>query len=74
MNKQKTDRPLISLEEHNKSMILRHEDLVKPKPNGIACPVCGEEMFDDASGIVLASNPAQTRIYCDSCQFEGLRY
>jgi transcription elongation factor Elf1 len=43
-----------------------------PKPNGIACPNCGEELFDTNSS-VLTSNPLQKNIHCGKCGYRGYR-
>jgi hypothetical protein len=48
-------------------------DLQKPKKNGIACPGCGEELFDSSPMVVLASFPAQKNVHCQKCNYLGYR-
>lgn len=43
-----------------------------PKYIGIACPECGNELQDE-SATVLMSWPAQKRVICPSCGYQGLR-
>ncbi len=46
-----------------------------PVLNGIACPKCGSELFDENPMEVLASIPPNKRIGCHSkdCNFSGYR-
>ena len=68
---------LINLDEYNElrraarqyGMINRN----KPKPNGIACPKCGEEMMDSNPSVSLASNPPQKNIHCPKCNYKDFR-
>lgn len=61
-------KQLISLEEHNK----RATQVNETGGNGIACPNCGSELFDN--GIVLTSWPAQHYTICKNCNYKGTRY
>lgn len=65
--------PLVSLDDWNKGRQLSHQfNTTFPKPNGIACPTCSEELVDvDAS--ILTSYPAQKRVRCSKCSYSGLR-
>jgi hypothetical protein len=59
---------LISLEEHNK----RAMQINETGGNGIACPNCGNELFD-SDGILLSS-PPQYLTFCRNCNYKGSRY
>ena len=47
----------------------------RPKPNGIACPKCGEELSDKDPGLVVPGNPPRVEIRCGKggCEFHGRR-
>ena len=45
-----------------------------PKPNGIACPKCGEELMDTNPMITLTSHPPQKSTKCSKCDYYGYRY
>ncbi len=62
-------KKLISLEEHNK----RSTQINETVENGIACPNCGSELFDEPH-IMLTSNPPQYKIFCKNCNYKGTRY
>jgi hypothetical protein len=40
--------------------------------NGIACPKCGEEMYDTNPNMILTSNPPKKSVHC-KCGFSGYR-
>jgi len=65
-----------TLEEHNADARKFHQQINdnSPKPNGIKCPKCGEELFDSTPDIVLTSNPPQYNVHCPKCGYKGLRY
>ena len=44
-----------------------------PRPNGIACPTCCNELLDSEPTMTLASNPPQKSIHCPSCGYRGHR-
>lgn len=68
---------LKSLEQHNaeKSNQVWNwtMDPDKPKKNGIACPTCGEELYDSNPMITLTSFPAKKNIHCEKCKYSGYR-
>lgn len=66
-------KPLKTLQEHNLYALRRHnkEEFLM---NGIACPLCGEELYDISPGMLLLSSPAQTQIKCPKCVYEGTRF
>jgi hypothetical protein len=43
-----------------------------PRPNGIACPKCGAELYDTTM-MVLTSNPPQKTVGCKECGYHGYR-
>lgn len=61
-------KKLKTLEEHNKIATQINETV----GNGIACPNCGSELFDN--GIALTSNPPQYQIFCRECNYKGSRW
>ena len=61
-------KKLISLEEHNKIATQINES----GGNGIACPNCGGELFDN--GATLHSWPHQYLTFCRECNYKGSRY
>lgn len=52
--------------------------LVKPKfprPNGLKCDICEKELSDvDGKLINEPGKPAQLKVICKSCGFEGFRF
>lgn len=65
-------KPLIPLEEHNAQAreVYWHRNL--PKPNGIACPKCGEELLDSNPDVILPTAPSQLNVHC-VCGYKGYR-
>ena len=66
---------LKSLDEFNAE---RHEahrlaNSNEPRPNGIACPKCGAELFDTNPNVILTSYPAQKNVGCKACSYVGYR-
>lgn len=43
-----------------------------PYKNGIACPVCTQELYDTDS-YILTCNPPKRNVHCD-CGYKGYRY
>jgi DNA-directed RNA polymerase subunit RPC12/RpoP len=68
-------KKLKSLDEHNSIAWSNQSSMFdnSPKPNGIACPNCGEELMDSHPMITLTSHPAQKNIHCPSCDYRGYR-
>lgn len=62
---------MISLEEHNKNFVWHLYGT--PVKNGIACPECGEELFDSDPYCMLTSCPPKYRVNCDECGYIGYR-
>lgn len=61
-----------SLAEHNETRFAAYLDMNNPRPNGIACPKCGEELNDTTPFLTLTSNPPQTNVGC-KCGYYGTR-
>lgn len=49
-------------------------DMNKPQLNGIACPNCGEELYDSQPMVTLTSHPAQKNVHCGKCGYRGYRF
>lgn len=66
---------LQSLTDFNAQRSELHQrlNLNEPVKNGIACPGCGEELWDSYPNIVLTSNPPQKNTHCSSCEYVGFR-
>lgn len=65
-----------TLEEHNKEREQSYELWRKrqePHPNGIACPKCGEELWDSNPMVTLYSNPPKKYVHCPKCGYRGYR-
>ena len=69
MNKQ-----LKSLDEHNQQVMRTWESNHSHTLNGIACPLCGNELKDTNPHIELLSWPPQYRVHCSVCVWTGTRY
>jgi hypothetical protein len=70
-------KKLKTLDEANSIAMASHSfNLNEPCPNGIACPKCGEELYDSNPMIVLASYPAQKNVACmkEDCGYTGYRF
>lgn len=69
-------KKLKSLENHNAEAISNNQLYYgnQPKLNGIACPKCGEELFDSNPMITLTSYPAQKNVHCSKCDYVGYRF
>jgi len=67
---------LKTLEQYNSESFKNHFfDFGKPQKNGIACPKCGEELYDTQPNTTLTSNPPQKNIGClsENCDYVGYR-
>jgi hypothetical protein len=72
-SKPKNQTTMKTLEEHNREAIARFPQQVYEARNGIKCPKCSEELFDDLTR-VLTSNPPQTPVFCKKCGYTGSRF
>lgn len=41
--------------------------------NGIACPKCGEELYDSNPMMTLTSMPPKKNVHCSKCDYVGYR-
>lgn len=64
---------LISLDDHNMLASEAYRVLGMARPNGIACPSCGNELFDTSPSITLPTAPPSKHIHC-SCGFKGTAF
>jgi predicted nucleic-acid-binding Zn-ribbon protein len=56
-------KKLISLEEHeNDSKYYIQHNFNEPLLNGIACPKCGEELYDNKPAEILTSSPPKKKV------------
>jgi len=69
------NKKLKSLEEHKTQTATSHWDLMsnKPRPNGIACPNCGDELLDSNPMMTLTSMPPKKSVNCINCDYVGYR-
>lgn len=69
------EKKLTPLKEFNLKARQSHWDFLHGNPvlNGIACPMCGGELYDSMPSITLASNPPQKNVHCSNCKFCGYR-
>lgn len=67
-------KQLITLEEHERRKAEVHNRWSESRLelNGIACPYCNSELFEDA-GVTLTSYPPQREIFCSVCEYRGKR-
>ena len=66
-------KKLITLQEFNSLARKSYSFDDTPQPNGIACPKCGEELYDSCPNATLTSNPPQKNIHCEKCGYRGYR-
>lgn len=57
-----TEKSLPSIEQHNAAMMKRYPKY-EPQPAGVACPVCGKEMFFK-DGVILSCQPPRRLVIC----------
>ena len=62
-----------TLAEHNdERRDAYNQPIGGPRKNGIACPKCGDELWDTNPAMTLTVNPPQKNIHCE-CGFRGHR-
>jgi len=66
-------KKLITLEEHDSIKAVNIYNHNSPRLNGIACPKCGEELYDSNPMVTLASYPPKKNIKCSKCDYVGYR-
>ena len=73
------EKKLKTLREHEEDEYKKYVQSIKDggiaRLNGIACPKCGEELYDSNPHSVLLSYPPKTSIIClnHNCNYEGYR-
>ena len=69
-------KKLKTLAENNGEAFSRNHamSINEPELNGIACPKCGEELYDSNPNTILTSNPPQKNVHCSKCDHIGYRY
>ena len=70
--KMEQNKKLKTLDEHNGITWSTAQIIDKPVKNGIACPKCGNELYDSYPMVTLTSYPAQKNIHCN-CGYKGFR-
>ena len=66
--------PLKSLKDFNAEKQARWADINAPKPNGIACPQCGQECAETGNpNQHMSGEPPKWKIACPSCSWRGSR-
>jgi len=68
-------KKLKNLDQHNSQASYTQFSIMNnnPKLNGIACPKCGNELFDSRPMIILTTMPAQKNVHCSKCDHIGYR-
>ena len=57
-------KQLKTLDEHNAANRSKYVNLSNPIKNGIACPACGDELWDTNPMVTLTSHSAQKNVHC----------
>lgn len=65
-------RSLVSLADHD-AVRRAAWDNKAPSRNGIACPLCGNELLDLSPSVQLMSYPPQLDIGCTVCSYKATR-
>lgn len=68
-------KKLKSLDEYNTQQNKVHWQINSNEPqlNGIACPKCGEELYDSNPMMTLTSMPPKKNVHCSKCDYVGYR-
>lgn len=68
------EKKLKTLAEHNSHASTTQWAMMNNSPvlNGIACPVCGKEMYDSQPNVILTSMPVKKNVHCE-CGYVGYR-
>ena len=64
---------LKSLESANQERRAFYKKMTEPGPNGIACPKCGDQLWDTNPTMELMSSPPQKDVHCPGCSYTGTR-
>lgn len=68
-------KKLHSLKEYNKEKANIYKNINDPRLNGIACPECGNELYDDKPNETLTTLPPKKSVKCfnTDCDYKGYR-
>lgn len=61
------------IDQYNDELGKRYAMHEQPRPNGIACPSCGDELWDTSPNTVLPSLPPKAAVHCPACGYKGYR-
>lgn len=61
------------LRQHNNECWERWWEQTSSRLNGLACPTCGNELWDEMPGQCLPTSPPQYRVTCRCCGYFGTR-
>ena len=64
---------LKTLGEHNDARRAFYARIAQPHGNGVACPMCGKELWDSDPKMMLTTNPPQKNVHCPACGYRGYR-
>lgn len=67
-------KDLITLVDHNESVVIQQSKSFEMKLNGIECPDCSYELTDNSPKSPQFSALAETDVKCFKCGFQGVRY
>lgn len=66
---------LKSIEKHNAEMRRIHKERNKPRPTGVKCPQCGDELVKNSpyslSSTITYSDPPSEPVWCPHCDWRG---
>ena len=68
-------KKLKNLDEYNAQQNNLHWQLNSNESqlNGIACPKCGEELYDSNPMMTLTTMPPKKNVHCSKCDYVGDR-
>lgn len=66
-----SEKKLKSLEEYERDRLARREAALA---TGIACPKCGQELFDHEFSTMVMTFPPQRACHCRACNYSTSRY
>jgi hypothetical protein len=64
---------LRSLDESNREKLKKYIQENTELKNGLACPKCGNELYDSSPYEVLFAYPSQKKVICE-CGFQSYRF
>lgn len=73
LRKPKENIELPSLYDYNYRKEVDHAEQRKNIRSGVACPKCGEELYELQAGMVYMTCPPRKPVKCTRCGFEGTK-